>query len=124
MIPTISFRLIFKVVFLFLFLPYLGLSQSTSTPTIQEKLDQLFPELPNQPGCAVRVIKDGQVIYQKETGLANLDYDIPITEQSVFEIGDLSMHFTGACILLLADQGKLNLDDPYSKIPYRFSEIR
>jgi len=115
MIPAISFRFIFKAIFLLLFLPCVGLSQSTPTPIIQKKLDQLFPELPNQPGCAVGVIKNGKAIYKKGTGLANLDYDIPITEQSVFEIGDLSMHFTGACILILAHQRKLELDAPIQK---------
>ena len=63
------------------------------------------------PGCVVGVIKDGLFIHKKAYGLANLDYEIPLTTSSVFRIASTSKQFTAACIFLLEKQGKLSLDD-------------
>jgi CubicO group peptidase (beta-lactamase class C family) len=48
-----------------------------------EKVDALFAQWnkPNSPGCALAVIKDGQVVYKHGYGIANLDYDIPISSK-------------------------------------------
>ncbi len=90
-------------------------AQDSTNLSITQKIDQLFEGINNEPGTAIGVIHKGAVVYQKGFGLANLDYDIPITPKSIFELGALSMHFTGACILLLENQGKLSLDDPIQK---------
>ncbi|MBW6537559.1 MAG: beta-lactamase family protein [Mariniphaga sp.] len=76
-------------------------------------IDSLFFEWnnPNTPGCALGIIKDGELIYAKGYGLANMEYDIPNAPSSVFRIGSTSKQFTAACIILLAEQGKLNLND-------------
>lgn len=63
------------------------------------------------PGCALGIIKDGELIYAKGYGLANMEYDIPNSDSSVFRIGSTSKQFTAACVILLAEQGKLSLDD-------------
>jgi len=57
------------------------------------------------------IIKDGALIYSKGYGLANMEYDIPNSDSAVFRIGSTSKQFTAACIVLLAEQGKLSLDD-------------
>jgi len=67
------------------------------------------------PGCALAVVKDGRVIYKKGYGLANLELNIPITPQSVFYIGSVSKQFVSTSIALLADDGKLSLDDDIRK---------
>lgn len=66
---------------------------------------------PGSPGYAVGIIKDGKVIHAKGYGLANLEYDIPIIEKSVFRIASVSKQFTAASIVVLINQGKLSLDD-------------
>lgn len=78
-----------------------------------DKIDQLFAEWnkPNSPGCALGVIKDGQFIYKKGYGMANLDYNIPIDLKTVFYIASMSKQFTAMSIALLAEQGKLSLND-------------
>lgn len=78
-----------------------------------QEIDSVFSEWNSleAPGCALGIIKDGQLIYSKGYGLANMEYDIPITASSVFRIGSTSKQFTAACIILLAQQGQLNLDD-------------
>ena len=80
------------------------------------EIDRIFSvwDKPNTPGCALGIIKDGELIYTKGYGVANLEYEIPITENSVFRIASISKQFTAACIILLAEQGKLSLDDKLS----------
>lgn len=77
------------------------------------RVDELFAQWnkPNSPGCAVAVIKDGELIYKQGYGIANLEYGIPISSTSVFDIGSISKQFTAMCISLLARQGRLSLDD-------------
>lgn len=76
-------------------------------------IDSLFSEWdkPGSPGCALGIMQDGVLVYAKGYGLANMEYDIPITPSSVFRIGSTSKQFTAACIVLLAEKGKLDLDD-------------
>ncbi|MDP8268949.1 MAG: serine hydrolase domain-containing protein [Candidatus Tenebribacter davisii] len=83
----------------------------------ETQVDALFAEYDNKdtPGCAVGVINDGEFIYKKSFGMANLDYDIPITADSKFELGSTSKQFTAACIALLQLDGKLNIDDEVRK---------
>lgn len=78
-----------------------------------ELIDEIFSEWdqPNTPGCALGIIKDGQLIYGKGYGLANMEYDIPNSASSVFRIGSTSKQFTAACIVLLAEREKLGLDN-------------
>jgi CubicO group peptidase (beta-lactamase class C family) len=65
----------------------------------------------NVPGASVGVFKNGKTIYARGYGMANLEYDIPNDADSVFRIGSTSKQFTAASIILLAQQGKLSLDD-------------
>ena len=79
--------------------------------TIQ--VDELFAEWDGEtsPGGVVGIFMDGRIIYSKGYGVANLDYDIPITPQSVLRIGSISKQFVAMCIAILAEQGKLSFDD-------------
>ncbi len=79
--------------------------------TIQ--VDELFAEWDGEtsPGGVVGIFMDGRIIYSKGYGVANLDYDIPITPQSVLRIGSISKQFIAMCIAMLAEQGKLSFDD-------------
>lgn len=85
-----------------------------STAQIKEKqaIDSIFSEWdqPNTPGASLGIIKDGALVYAKGYGLANMEYDIPNSPTSVFRIASTSKQFTAACIVLLAEQGKLSLD--------------
>ena len=77
------------------------------------EVDALFAEWDTNatPGAAIGIIKDGRIIYARGYGMANLEYDIPNTPQTVFRIGSTSKHFTAMAIALLVEQGKLALDD-------------
>jgi CubicO group peptidase (beta-lactamase class C family) len=80
-------------------------------------VDEVFSDLtkPGSPGCALAVYRDGKIIYSKGYGLANLEGNVPITPQSVFDIGSTSKQFTAASILLLEKQGKLSINDDIRK---------
>lgn len=77
------------------------------------KVDDLFLKwsTPGEPGGAVGVLKDGKLIYAKGFGLADIEHNVAITTTSSFYLASVSKQFTAFCILLLEEEGKLNLDD-------------
>jgi CubicO group peptidase (beta-lactamase class C family) len=81
------------------------------------KVDELFTkwDKPDSPGASLAVIKKGEVIYRKGYGSAHLEYDIPTTPSTVFHVASVSKQFTAFAIAMLADQGRLSLDDDIRK---------
>jgi len=77
------------------------------------QIDALFEKYntADGPGCAVAIIQKGKVVFEKGYGMANLEYDIPITPSTVFDIASVSKQFTGLAISTLVQQGKIALDD-------------
>ena len=67
------------------------------------------------PGCAVGAVKDGRLVYKRAFGMANLEYDVPNTTSTLFNLASASKPFTAMSIALLAEQGKLSLDDDIRK---------
>src|SRR5438445_12350747 len=80
-------------------------------------VDEIFVDLTKagSPGCALGVYHEGKMVYSKGYGLANLEENVPVTPQSVFDIGSTSKQFTAASILLLEKQGKLSINDDVRK---------
>ena len=66
------------------------------------------------PGLALKVIRDGKVAKTAAYGWANLELGVPTRPETVFEIGSVTKQFTAAGILLLAQEGKLSVDDKIS----------
>lgn len=89
-----------------------------------EAIERLFADYKGLPGAAVGVFQNGQIIFSKGYGLANLDYNIPVTTRTVFETGLASTTFTAAIIVLMENQGKLDLDDPVRKFIPEFPQYR
>ncbi len=92
-------------------------SNSALVEALKVKVDALFAQWdkPNSPGCALGVIKDGNFIYKRGYGMANLDYNIPISPNTSFYIASTSKQFTAMSIALLAREGKISLDDDIRK---------
>jgi len=86
-------------------------------PAQADEIGKIFAPFvkPDSPGCSVAVLKDGRIIFARGYGWANLEYDVPITPQTVFEAGSVSKQFTAAAILILAAEGKLSLEDDVRK---------
>ncbi len=72
-------------------------------------------EKPDSPGCVLAVVKDGKVLYQRASGMANLEHAIPLSPRSAFEIASASKTFTALAVLIAERDGKLSLDDPVKK---------
>lgn len=66
-------------------------------------------------GASALVAVNGNVIYKKAFGKANLELGVDMSVNSVFEIGSISKQFTAVSILILVEQGKLKLDDEITK---------
>jgi CubicO group peptidase (beta-lactamase class C family) len=67
------------------------------------------------PGCAVGIARNGRPVYERAFGMADIEFGIPNTPQTVFESGSVAKQFTAASIVLLALEGKLRLDDAVRK---------
>ena len=78
-----------------------------------DKVDALFAQWDTNhtPGCVLAVIRDGAIIYERAYGMADLERDVPLSPRSVFDIGSIGKQFAAMLIALLAQEGKLSLDD-------------
>src|SRR5215475_7093557 len=92
-------------------------SPTGSPGQLNEKVDKLFVQWdkPDSPGCALGVIKDGKLVYKRAYGSANLEYNAPLSADSVFYIASTSKQFTAASVLLLARRGAISLEDDIAK---------
>ena len=84
-----------------------------SAESAANQMDGIFAEWakPDSPGCAVAVAKEGKQVFARGYGMANLEYSVPMTPATISETGSVAKQFTAAAIALLAQQGKLSLDD-------------
>ena len=80
-------------------------------------IDSLFAEwtLPGRPGAAVVVLAGGEVVHQGCYGRASLEFDAPIAPDTAFRIASITKQFTCAVLLLLADEGLVDLDAPVAR---------
>jgi succinate dehydrogenase cytochrome b556 subunit len=76
------------------------------------RVDSLFSRFTRTtPGCAVGVSRHGRTVLAKAYGMANLEYDVPLTTESIIEAGSVAKQFTAAAVMLLVREGKHSLDD-------------
>jgi CubicO group peptidase (beta-lactamase class C family) len=80
---------------------------------VQDRIDAIFEDVDrsDMPGCAIGIVQDGQLIYTRGYGMANLECQTPIDAQSIFHVASVSKQFTCLAILLLMRDGKRSLDD-------------
>ncbi|HLJ75539.1 MAG TPA: serine hydrolase domain-containing protein [Thermoanaerobaculia bacterium] len=82
----------------------------------QDNIDKIFADYKaDTPGCVVGVARGGKITFERGYGSANLEFDIPLTGQSILEAGSVSKQFTAAAVMLLAKDGKLSVDDKARK---------
>lgn len=94
-----------------------GADTNIEMPPKNEVVDWSFERVIKEkyPGVAVIVAQDGQIIYQKGFGYANIEHRVPITPETKFRIGSITKQFTAAAILKLQEEGKLSVEDKLSK---------
>ena len=83
----------------------------------EQQFDDIASELfkADMPGASFLVAKNGKTIYRKAFGKSNLEHNIKMTADNVFELASISKQFTSVAILMLEEQGKLSLSDPITK---------
>lgn len=94
------------------------LSNLSFPQNLESKIDSLIQtefNNSNEPGGVFLVSQSGKPMYKKAFGLANLELDVKMTSDHVFQIGSMTKQFTAIAILMLEEQGKLSVNDPISK---------
>ena len=83
---------------------------------VKQKIDSLLQDYNgHEPGVSIGILKDNELILEKQLGLANMEHQIPITTKTSFHVASVSKQFTAFAILLLEYEGKLSLDDTIRK---------
>ncbi|WP_040252084.1 serine hydrolase domain-containing protein [Psychroserpens mesophilus] len=98
------------LVILLTILPTFGFCQN-----LDAQIDKIYQVEDNTPGYSIIITKGKEILIEKQYGISNLDYDIPITNKTVFDIGSIAKQFTAYAILLLEEQGKLSIKEPAYK---------
>ena len=83
-------------------------------PSLARGIDAVFADLdrPGSPGATVSVIRDGDIIYSRGYGYAQIEHGVPVTPATVFHVASVSKQFTAMAVTMLAAEGALRLDDP------------
>jgi CubicO group peptidase (beta-lactamase class C family) len=67
------------------------------------------------PGISLAVVRDGKIAILKSYGLANVEHQVPVKPETVFQSGSIGKQFTAAAIMILVEEGKISLDDKITK---------
>lgn len=80
-------------------------------------VDSVFAEWDSKdsPGCALAIIENGTIVYERGYGMADLEHGVPITGETVFYAGSVSKQFVAASMAILAREGGVSLDDDIRK---------
>ena len=119
--PKLPLRLSAALTFVLLTFSAVGLraqSGAVLPKDVKEKIDSTARQVlesTSAPSASIAIVKDGRIVYLQAYGQARLSPAMDATPQMQYSIGSISKQFTAAAVLLLAQQGKLKLDDPVSK---------
>lgn len=93
------------------------LAISAKAQNLTQQIDEIVKEnyKSDMPGAAILVAKQGKVIYKKAFGKANLELDVDMTSENVFQLASITKQFTAVAILMLEEQGKLKVEDDITK---------
>src|SRR5205085_7153402 len=67
------------------------------------------------PGLSLAVIKEGQIVLARGYGLANVEHQVPVKPETIFQSGSVGKQFTATAVMMLIEEGKLSLDDKLLK---------
>ena len=91
--------------------------EKNKIPGLDNHISDIFRSLQidTMPGASVLVAQNGDIVYQKGFGYADIEKKIPVTADTKFKIGSTSKQFTAVAILKLQEEGKLKIEDKLSK---------
>jgi D-alanyl-D-alanine carboxypeptidase len=93
----------------------------SSAPAVAARADEVDRYIEAQikslriPGASVAVVRGGRIVKSKGYGFADLQSNSPAAPQTVYEIGSMTKQFTAAAVMMLAEEGKISLDDQLTK---------
>ena len=102
------------------------LAQNGTTNKIDEYVQS---EMTRQriPGVSLAIVKNGEVVYAKGYGLANLEHNVAVKPETIFQSGSVGKQFTATAVMMLVEEGKINLEEKISKylgpVPDAWSNI-
>ncbi len=103
---------------LFLITAFLFTIPAAAQDAVSAKVDEYIKrEMQSKkvPGVSLAVIRDGKIIHAKGYGLANVEHNVPVTTETVFQSGSVGKAFTVIAVMMLAEDGKIALDDKINK---------
>jgi len=92
---------------------FLFVSVSARLDAVDQYINSILKER-NIPGAVVAVLKNGKVVKMKGYGVASVEFGVPVTTKTVFEIGSVTKQITAGAIMLLVEEGKVSLDGKIS----------
>ena len=100
-----------KLSLIVILISFASFSVNANMSDLSKKIDLLFDDRSQKPGCAVGLIENGEYIHSKGYGLANLEHEIPIGMDTIFRIGSVSKQFTTMAIAILEEKDELSFED-------------
>lgn len=112
-----------KLFFALLLISFVSIAQSVDYQKIDALIDSKIKE--SDPGLVVGIVKDGNIVYQKYRGQANLQYNSPVDENTKFNIASTAKQFVALMVLQLSLEEKLKLDDDIRKyLPKMYPAVK
>ncbi|MBU3003389.1 serine hydrolase domain-containing protein [Paraglaciecola arctica] len=101
-----------KKIITFPFIAGLFISSTVIASEFNDGIDKIFSSIKqhDSPGCNVGLIKDGAFVHKAGYGLANLELNVPLDGTQVHRMASVSKQFTAMAVLLLAEEGAIDLD--------------
>lgn len=91
-----------------------GIAQENITAKVDEHVKGVMQKQ-NVPGISLAVVKNGQIVLAKGYGFANVEHQVPVKPETVFQSGSVGKQFTATAVMLLVEEGKINLDEKIGK---------
>ena len=100
-----------KLSLIVILISFASFSVNANMSDLSKKIDLLFDDRSQKPGCAVGLVENGKYIHSKGYGLANIEHEIPIGMDTIFRIGSVSKQFTTMAIAILEEKDELSFED-------------
>ncbi len=91
----------------------IAVASSAASSELAGRIDPIVEETMRAdtvPGVSIGIMQDGEIVFTKGYGFAEVENEVPATEHTVYRIGSVTKQFTAAAIMLLVEEGKLELD--------------
>ncbi|XLS27990.1 serine hydrolase domain-containing protein [Flavobacteriaceae bacterium M23B6Z8] len=102
-----------RIIFLILISVNTVFAQTSSNSINSSAIDSIFQSYnnPGEPGMAIGIVKEGEIVYRSSRGIADLTNNLPITDSTAFNIASVSKQFTAFLALIAEKEGKFKLSD-------------